>query len=84
MGCGESEPSAEDIRRDAVRVCEEEFIPPRLKAPATAEYDLTASGGPVTYTVSGTVDSENSFGAKIRSTWTCTVGSDGSASVTVQ
>lgn len=45
----------------------------RLKAPATAEY------GPVqseqlnrVWTVAGTVDSENGFGALIRNTYECT------------
>lgn len=58
---------------DAERVCKEDFIPKRLKAPSTAEYDLTATGGPTTYTVTGTVDAENSFGAHLRSDVRCVV-----------
>jgi hypothetical protein len=59
--------------RDAKRVCEDDFIAKRLKAPSTADYDLEVTGGPDRYTVTGTVDSENSFGAKIRSKVTCVV-----------
>lgn len=72
-GDGDSEPDESAIRRDAERVCEEDFIAPRLKSPSSAESDLSASGGPVTYTVTGTVDAENSFGAMLRSNVTCIV-----------
>lgn len=65
--------TSEDAQYDAERVCKEQFIAKRLKAPSTADYDLTVSGGPDTYVVSGTVDSENSFGAKLRSNVTCEV-----------
>ena len=49
----------------------------RLKAPATAEFagiddvEVTKDGG--NYTISGAVDSENGFGALIRSSWMCDV-----------
>lgn len=58
---------------DAERVCKEDFIAKRLKAPASAKYDLDVSGGPTRFTVSGTVDAENSFGAMLRSNVTCIV-----------
>lgn len=74
-GC--SVDTSDDAGYDAKRVCQEEFISERLKAPSTADYDLDVTGGPVTYTVSGTVDSENSYGAKLRSDVTCVVELDG-------
>jgi hypothetical protein len=72
-----SGPNESAKRADAERVCKEKFIADRLKAPSTAEYDLDVSGGPVTYTVQGTVDSENGFGAMLRSDVTCVVRDDG-------
>lgn len=63
-----------DPSGDAERVCVEEFIPQRLKAPSTAEFSAVtvASSGDV-YTVTGKVDAQNSFGAMIRSSFTCVV-----------
>ncbi|QYM63489.1 hypothetical protein [Microbacterium sp. Se5.02b] len=55
----------------AIRHCED-AIKERLKAPATAEF-VSAATGSGTWTVSGTVDAENSFGAKLRSTYQCSV-----------
>lgn len=49
----------------------EGFANKRLKAPATAEYDLTAAESGGSWTVTGTVDSENGFGAMIRGNVTC-------------
>lgn len=61
----------------------------QLKAPSTADFqgstsvDYRTTGGN-NITVSGWVDSENSFGAKLRTTWTCStdVDSHGSPSNT--
>jgi hypothetical protein len=50
-------------------------IKERLKAPSTAEFNSTATGGGP-WTVVGTVDAENSFGAKLRSSYQCTVTID--------
>jgi hypothetical protein len=61
---------------DAQRVCQD-FVMDRLKAPSTAEFDTDVSGVGPEYTVTGTVDSENSFGAMLRSQFTCTVRGDG-------
>ena len=49
----------------------EDFAEKRLRAPSTAKFDLAATGGPTYYTVTGTVDAENSFGAMLRSNITC-------------
>jgi len=73
------QPTSTENRDDATRACQEKFVPDRLKAPATAKFSnvtttATAAGG---YTVVGSVDSENGFGALIRSTFTCSVHSSG-------
>ena len=68
-------------KRQAFGVCTD-FVKDRLKAPATASFPdysederhVTVIGseeGP--YTVQSSVDSENSFGAKVRTDFTCTV-----------
>jgi hypothetical protein len=71
-------PSYEEVHNDAKRACEEQFIPPYLKAPASAKFsgDTVVSDG-TTYKVAGSVDSQNSFGALIRSSFTCTMHSSG-------
>lgn len=50
----------------------------RLKAPSTAEFsDVEAVGYAGSYTVTGNVDAENSFGAALRSTFSCDVVVEG-------
>lgn len=56
--------------REAVAQCEG-FADKRLKAPATADYNLSATESDGAWRVVGTVDSENSFGAKVRSDVRC-------------
>lgn len=56
----------------------EKFVTQRLKAPSTADFasmrDLKISGdGNGPWSVEGYVDAQNSFGAKIRSRYTCSV-----------
>ena len=72
-----------EARAGAADVCEQ-FVKRRLKAPGTATFrdpfgdQISYSGdgeGPITVTAS--VDSENSFGAKLRSPYVCTVSSTG-------
>lgn len=60
-----------DNSREAVAQCEAR-IEKLLKAPSTAEFD-SVSEGSGTWTVTGTVDSQNSFGAMIRNDYECTV-----------
>jgi hypothetical protein len=53
-----------------------------LKAPSTASFpcydnSFVTDNNDGTYTVSSYVDADNSFGAKIRSNWNCTVDSSG-------
>jgi hypothetical protein len=71
-------PTDEEVHNDAKRACEEQFIPPHLKAPATAKFsgDTVVFDG-TAYQVTGSVDSQNSFGALVRSSFTCTVHSSG-------
>lgn len=69
----DSPKSEQDYRGDsneAVAQCEG-FADKRLKAPATADYDLTASQSGESWTVVGVVDSENGFGANVRSDVRC-------------
>lgn len=68
--CGGSEPYDADNPREAVAQCEG-FADKRLKSPATAEYELNASETGGSWTVVGTVDSQNGFGALVRSDVTC-------------
>lgn len=62
----------------------EDFVKQRLKSPASAEFPGTLDSDyakttvlsdtkPWKYKVTGVVDSHNSFGAKVRSTYVCTV-----------
>jgi hypothetical protein len=67
-----SEPGESDARSEC-----ESFIDSRLKAPATADYNLVASQDGEQWTVTGTVDSENGFGAKVRSDVTCELHFEG-------
>lgn len=56
---------AEDVCRQAVK--------DKLKAPATADIEVQGhSGSGSVYRLTGVVDSENGFGAKLRSSWACT------------
>jgi hypothetical protein len=69
---GGSEPSA----YEAKSACKE-FVERRLKAPSTADFEMDASGTGDRWTVTGTVDSQNSFGGMVRNSFTCQVRYDG-------
>lgn len=71
-GCGGSG----DRGYSAEYYCKE-FVKDRLKAPSTADFAVSHTGVGPQYHVSGTVDAENSFGAKIRSDFTCVVRDEG-------
>lgn len=63
------EPTAFEARS----ICED-WVRDKLKAPATADFtDGDETGGPTAYTITGTVDAENSFGAMLRTTWSCDI-----------
>lgn len=64
-------PSIADKQFEAKTACENQ-VKDRLKSPSTAKFNSDVTGvGP--FTVTGTVDSENSFGATLRSSFQCTV-----------
>jgi hypothetical protein len=66
---------------DAYRACER-AVESTLKAPATADFsgalgsDITERGGGL-FDVVGHVDSENGFGANVRTNFSCTVRNTG-------
>lgn len=64
--------------QDAYVACKD-FVSGRLKAPSTAEFgdEFRFKGESPRWTVYGTVDAENSFGATLRMNWTCVVRLDG-------
>lgn len=59
---------------EAIAQCEA-AIEKRLKSPSTARFESDATGDG-TWTVTGTVDAENSFGAVMRTPFQCTVQID--------
>jgi hypothetical protein len=79
---GDDDTSSGDDRNDGMaKVMCENFVEDRLKAPGTADFsgifDTSISGSGNSYTVSGYVDAQNSFGAKIRSDYTCQIRDNG-------
>ena len=65
-------------RIEAQLACQD-FVKEKLKAPATAKFSgqQTNVAGVNQWTVTGLVDAENSFGAMLRSNWTCSIRLDG-------
>lgn len=59
-------------RIDAERYCKAE-VSARLKSPSSAEWSGTQVTGIGPFTIEGSVDSENSFGAMLRSSFVCEV-----------
>jgi len=74
-------PAGDRDRSGGARRACQDFVRDRLKAPASADFsgpfstDITRSGD--RYTVDGTVDAENSFGAKLRYQYHCEVSLSG-------
>jgi hypothetical protein len=78
--------SGSDKKYEAFDVCTQ-FVKKRLKSPGSATFrDPTADNGDTVmtpssdgsvYVITSSVDSENGFGASIRSTFTCAVKSAG-------
>jgi hypothetical protein len=73
--------SASDKKFEAFDMCKQ-FVKNRLKSPSTAKFrnffqndgEVIVTGfGNGPYTVTSSVDSENGFGASLRSTFQCTV-----------
>lgn len=60
----------------AERACQD-MVRDQLRSPASAQFsDVTSTGGGP-WTVTGSVDADNAFGASLRSTWSCQVRLDG-------
>lgn len=82
-GCGPSEPPAKGSDTGAARYMAQEFIKDTLKSPSSAEFSDSSEtrvrydSADDSYYVSGWVDAQNSFGAKLRSRYVCTVRNTG-------
>jgi hypothetical protein len=74
-----------EMREVQAKIACEDRVKDLLKAPSTASFSgWSTRGSGATYTVDGSVDAENSFGANIRSDFQCTVTFAGDrATVTV-
>ncbi len=78
----QSEETTEAEVTDSQRyIISQSFVEEILKAPATADFPLGATAqiqnDEDTYTVTSYVDSENGFGANVRSNWTVTLTYNG-------
>ena len=73
---GNATSSTADHQRAAFRACQE-FIEKRLRAPASAKHpafdDASVSNQHPIYVVTSQVDSQNAFGALLRTQYTCEV-----------
>ena len=73
--------STDQTTRDflAYDACQD-AVSQQLKAPGSADFQSSFDAGYAndgsTVTVTGWVDAQNSYGAKLRSTWTCTAEVD--------
>ena len=78
-GGGSNDSSSSDRTLEAKSMCET-FVKRQLKAPATAKFsdESAAKVSATEYTSGGSVDSENSFGALLRSTYVCDMTYDAS------
>ena len=72
-GHGSRAPSDVEARNQC-----QDWVRDKLKAPSTADFadTITVAGSPA-WKFTGQVDAENSFGAKIRTGWSCTISLDG-------
>jgi hypothetical protein len=73
--------SADDRNDGMAKVMCENFVEEQLKAPSSADFsgvfDTTVTGSGNDYTVVGYVDAQNSFGAVLRSNYTCEIRDSG-------
>lgn len=76
LGGGDDEDDPEVQRYAAISACED-WVKDKLKAPATAKFSNSRASGTGPWTVTGDVDAQNSFGAMIRTSWTCSIRLDG-------
>ena len=74
-----TQPIVEPTESEAVVVCQN-FVRKRLRAPSTADFpwlDRQVVRTRSAFHVHSYVDSENMYGAKIRTSWDCTVSRQG-------
>jgi hypothetical protein len=74
----------QDPEADAVQACRDDVLT-QLKAPATAQFPggeeikQLGTSSTASYQIDGEVDSENGFGALIRTSWLCLAGNAGAS-----
>lgn len=82
--CSTPKPYDANNSAEVIAQCEAQ-ITEHLKSPSTAKFHSTSSStGETTWTVNGTVDSQNGFGAMVRSTYECSVTVDSAESITTK
>ena len=74
--CGSSDSSSDNPDKIEAYVMSQEFVKERLKAPATADFpwydeNFVKELGDNKFEVNAYVDAENSFGAKVRTNYSC-------------
>ena len=74
QGAGDDGVSDYSVQKQCQR-----WVDEKLKAPDTAKYSqqLVVANGENSWTVTGAVDAENSFGASIRGSWQCAIRLEG-------
>lgn len=78
LALSSGEPTDAPPQRAEVRAACHDWVRGKLKAPTTAKFSGDqVTGGPDEWTVTGYVDAQNSFGAQIRSAWSCDIRLDG-------
>lgn len=83
QGGGESDEGINGVRypdREAIAGCES-LVEEQLRSPASAEFDSTVTSDDGEWTVTGSVDADNAFGASVRTDYTCTVTFPGDGQV---
>lgn len=75
FACGDNQPNSPT--KLSALVMSQELVKQKLKAPSTAEFGATTDDvqqlNDSTFIVNGFVDSENTFGAKLRSNYSATI-----------
>ena len=78
-GMGQSRDSDDsEAQQMGAQIACEEMVRDRLKSPSTADFSDVSTSGFGPYIVRGSVDSQNSFGATIRSSFSCNLELSGS------
>jgi hypothetical protein len=72
--CSVGSSNWEPTEWEAEQHCQD-WVKDKLKSPATAKFTdvMSRSDGTASWAVSGNVDAQNSFGALVRNSWTCSV-----------